>query len=179
MKIFLTLACVLSLSACGTQQVLQATSPQTREGPGYCPDCAWMNVRGTTWTVLGQPDNPRPIIVVGADAQTDPITGDTHLSFELPILCLRPQAPIDVVILNLGTFQINARVAISTPTIGAEAQSIETSDSICRQQFGDGGWRMAHDTDAPDLNSLVAFGQIAPKTRFWVAIDPKHTNLKP
>jgi hypothetical protein len=186
MKIFLTLVCALSLSACGSQLTSQQdVSRQPRPGPAVCPDCAWGNfAMGTTWTVLGQQVNPRGenIIVVGADAQTDPILGDTHLSVDLPILCLEPlPAPIQVIISNqnnLQTIEINARVAISATASGLQARSLDTSDDICQQQFR-GGWRMAHDTDAPDLNVLVALGQIAPRTRFWVAIDPKHTNPMP
>jgi hypothetical protein len=186
MKIFLTLACVLSLSACGSQlAVQQDVSRQPRPGPAVCPDCAWASfAMGTTWTVLSQQVNPRGenIIVVGADAQTDPILGDTHFRFDLPILCLEPlPAPIQVIISNqsnLQTIEINTRVAISTPISGSEAQSIETSDSICQQQLGD-GWRMAHNTDTPNLNVLIGLGQIEPRTRFWVAIDPKHINPTP
>jgi hypothetical protein len=183
MKIYLTLACVLSLSACGIQQTVQDTLVQTRDG-GYCPDCAWANsVRGTTWTVLGQQDNPRPggepIIVVGADAQTNPVIGDTDLNVDLPILCLEPIVELSrVVIPDLGNTQINARVAITGTTPGLQARSLDTSDSTCQEQFGD-GWRMAHNTDSPNLSVLVAYGQIAPRTRFWVAIDHKPTNLAP
>jgi hypothetical protein len=38
---------------------------------------------------------------------------------------------------------------------------------------------MAHNTDAPNLTVLVAYGQIEPQTRFWVAIDHKPTSPKP
>jgi hypothetical protein len=180
MKIYLTLVCVLSLSACGVQQN-QNTPVQTREG--YCPDCgkAWLSAsRGTTWTVLRQQDNlgsnSEPIIVVGADAQTDPLLGDTDLDVALPILCLEPL----VVPNRFGTLDqfnspINARVATSATKSGSQARWLSASDFICQEQFGN-GWRMAHDTDAPDLNVLVAYGQIAPYARFWVAIDKKPTS---
>jgi hypothetical protein len=178
MKMHLILACVLGLSACNQQ--LQDTSKQTREG--YCPDCAWANpARGTTWTVLGQQDNPRgePIVVVGADAQTDPIMGDTDLNVDLPILCLQPLViPTRVGVPNQGQLSINARVAISTTKSGLQARSLQTSDTTCQEQFGE-GWRMAHNTDAPDLNVLIAYGQITAQTRFWVAIDHKPTDPTP
>jgi hypothetical protein len=180
MKIYLTLACVFSLSACGVQQTLQDTSTQTREG--YCPDCAWANnVRGTTWTVLGQQDNPRgeDIVVVGADAQTDPYMGDTPLEVDLPILCLQPlAAPSRFITPDQVHPPINARVAASGTKSGLQARWLSASDSICQEQFGD-EWRMARNTDAPDLNVLVAYGQITPQTRFWVAIDHKPTNPMP
>jgi hypothetical protein len=184
MKIYLTLACVLSLSACGLQQTLQDTSRQTRccpGGLGTCPDCAWPNsARGTTWTVLGQQDHSgsshEPIIAVGADDQTDPFMGDTPLNVDLPILCLEPLvAPSPS---NQMSLQIKPRVAISATKPGLQARSLNTSDSICQQQFGN-GWRMAHNTDAPNLTVLVAYGQIEPQTRFWVAIDHKPTSPKP
>ncbi len=187
MKIYLILACVLSLSACGVQQTLQDTSRQTRccpGGLGTCPDCAWSDhARGTTWTVLRQPANlgssTEPIVTVGADAQTDPLMGDTNLDVDLPILCLEPlDTSGSLITPDQGNFPINARVAISATKPGLQARSLNTSDSTCQQQFGN-SWRMAHDTDAPKLTTLVAYGQIAPKTRFWVAIDYKHTNPTP
>jgi hypothetical protein len=175
MKIYLTLACALSLSACGVQQTLQDTLVQTREG--YCPDCAWSPQahRGTTWTVLRQPDNSglntEPIVIVGADAQTNALEGDTPLNVNLPILCIEPLIEMNrIVTSDLDNPPIHARVAISETKSGLQARSLNTSDSTCQQQFGY-GWRMAHDTDAPDLNVLVAYGRIAPMTRFWVAID--------
>jgi hypothetical protein len=174
MKIVLTLACVLSLSACGVQQTLQDTSKQTREG--YCPDCAWANsARGTTWTVLGQQDNPRgeDIVVVGADAQTNSIQGDTPLEVDLPILCLQPLVtPSRFITPDQTNPTINARVALSGTKPGLQARSLSASDETCQQQFGD-GWRMAHDTDSPNLTILVGYGQIEPDIRFWVAIDRK------
>lgn len=183
MKIYLTLACVLSLSACGVQQTLQDISRQTREG--YCPDCghAWIHDRGTTWTVLGQQDHSgssdEHIVVVGADAQTNALEGDTDLSVNLPILCLEPlMAQSHVITPHQVNPQINARVATSGTKPGLQARSLDTSDLTCRQQFGD-GWRMAHDTDSPNLSVLVAYGQISPLTRFWVAIDRKPENPTP
>jgi hypothetical protein len=175
MKIYLTLACALSLSACGSQQDI---SRQLREGPGYCPDCgvAWINTdKGTTWTVLGHQDNPRgeDIVVVGADAQTNSIEGDTDLNVDLPILCLEPLVtPSRFITPNQTNPTIHARVALSATKPGLQARSLSTSDDTCQQQFGD-GWRMAHDTDSPNLTILVAYGQIEPDTRFWVAIDRK------
>jgi hypothetical protein len=181
MKIYLTLACVLSLSACGIQQTLQDTLVQTRDG-GYCPDCSWANsARGTTWTVLGQQDNPRgeDVVVVGADAQTDPYMGDTPLEVDLPILCLEPLvAPSRLITPDQGNSPINARVATSGTRSGLQARWLSASDLICQEQFGE-DWRMARNTDTPNLTVLVAYGQIEPQTRFWVAIDHKPTNPTP
>jgi hypothetical protein len=182
MKIYLTLVCALSLSACGVQQTLQDTSRQTREG--YCPDCgmAWIHAnKGTTWTVLGQQNNPRgeDIVVVGADDQTNALEGDTDLNVDLPILCLEPFiTPSRFITPDQSNSPINARVALSGTKPGLQARSLDTSDSTCQQQFGD-GWRMAHDTDSPNLTVLVAYGQIEPQTRFWVAIDRKPENPTP
>jgi hypothetical protein len=184
MKIYLTLACVLSLSACGSQLGSQQDiSRQLNQGPGYCPDCghAWIHDRGTTWTVLGQQDSPRgeDIVVVGADDQTNALEGDTDLSVDLPILCLEPLvAPRRFITPDQSDFPINARVATSGTKSGLQARWLSVSDATCQEQFGN-GWRMARNTDTPNLTVLVAYGQIEPQTRFWVAIDPKPTNPTP
>lgn len=138
---------------------------------------------GMTWTVLQQ--SPGGVVRVGADGQTNPYSGDTPATANLPVLCLNVDnsgVPAGFVP-DFYNGWARGSVALTPPVSGTQLTSPAAADAICSTNFG-GGWRMAEFHDGrfgANLSSsggwsFSAFGALPAGTRFWTAINDQPAN---
>jgi xanthomonalisin len=200
---------VLLFSACATpdegldgdtpgeaQSPLTADVPTPPGGPVDPPADVVDLSFGMTWTVLSVVQSGTHVYtLVGSDATTNPYTGDTGASTQLPILCINKNNPA-----NPGTGVLgapvqtpggawrrtwsSATIALTAPVTGYTLISRAVADARCAAEIGP-GYRMAefHDGD-PALWSGWDFWADTrlvgrpPRgaARFWVAINDQQAN---
>ena len=182
------------LASCGTQSTpapmsaLPGSSPLQKpadlapattslKGNSVLPvDDAW---RGMTWRVLDSQDG---VVRVGADQATNPYSGDTSATADLPLLCLNQdgRAAPGGLALDFYNGWAGGEVRATPPVNGTALTSRKTADAFCATEFGV-GWRMAefHDGQVDGQRGgwrFYANGQLQPDVRFWVAIDDQKAN---
>lgn len=129
---------------------------------------------GMTWAVLGRNGS---YTHVGADAQTNPYTGDTNPTTSLPILCLnkdnRPPPP--GMSFDFYNGWAGGEIRLTAPVMGSTLTSRAAADTVCASTFG-GAYRMAEFHDGGGGWTWWGQGVISGASRFWVAIDDQPAN---
>ncbi|MCP2322103.1 hypothetical protein HDA40_000610 [Hamadaea flava] len=139
---------------------------------------------GMTWTVTGQQDG---YVHIGADAQTNPYSGDTEIDHYLPVLCLQVDGRAAPAGIEYDFYNGWAQGAVrATAAVRGDAlRSTDAADALCVRTFG-AGWRLAEFHDGrygDDFSSgggwsfwAAAGGNLLPGSRFWVAINDQPAN---
>lgn len=132
--------------------------------------------KGMTWVIHKQMDG---YVKVGADAVTNPYTGDASCDQYMPVLCTRIEvygAPGN----DFNSTWTGGQYKLSGPVNGYQMNSREAANNICSSTFGQ-GWRMAtwHDgafSDGRGGWTASGVGSLQTGQRFWVAIHGQPAN---
>jgi len=139
---------------------------------------------GMTWTVTGQQDG---YVHIGADAQTNPYSGDTEIDHFLPALCLQVdgRAAPGGIAYDFYTGWAQGSVRATAAVRGDALSSRDAADALCARTFG-AGWRLAEFHDGRYGDDFAeaggwsfwasAGGNLLPGSRFWVAINDQPAN---
>jgi hypothetical protein len=129
---------------------------------------------GMTWRVLEQRG---AYAHVGADAATNPYSGDAGPTASWPVLCLRQDgrpAPSGITF-DFYNGWAAGEVRTSPPVLGSALTSRAAADAICANAFG-AGFRMAEFHDGNGGWTWWAEGTPLSTVRVWVAIDDQPAN---
>ncbi len=156
--------------------------------------------KAMTWSVLNITVlNGKTYALFGADAATNPYSGDTDINAVLPLLCIKkmglpkPAGLDDPTMTNGGAMRgtwSGAKVIIIPDVQGKSLKSQEIADLQCQLQglkvLGEDGFRMAEFHDGDNLAGMVGWDFWADAsaiemlkisgTRYWVSINDQSAN---
>lgn len=140
---------------------------------------AWC--KGTTWVVHRQANG---LVMVGADAMTNPFVGDRSCPESYPVLCIKVDGiapPASTGNANYSRAWSGGHVALSFPVTGEQINTRDKANAVCQNAFGS-GWRMAthHDgslgTAGTEGWNFWAYGNLQTGRRFWIAVNDQFAN---
>jgi hypothetical protein len=156
--------------------------------------------KAMTWSVLNIVVlNGKTYALFGADATTNPYSGDTDINAFLPLLCIKkmglpkPTGLDDSTMTNGGAMRgtwSGAKVIVIPNVQGKSLKSQEIADLQCQLQglkvLGEDGFRMAEFHDGDSLAGWVGWDFWADasaiemlkisSTRYWVSINDQSAN---
>lgn len=149
------------------------------------------SVTAMTWIIANHKhseDNQHHYALVASDQTTNPYTGDTPISEDLPILCIKKAELVKPTFINPtqtpgGAWRqtwSGGYIGFTDPISGKELTSLSIANQICSNKFGD-GYRMAefHDGDPSLWAGWDFWGELIseiPSSRFWVSINDQSSN---
>jgi hypothetical protein len=156
--------------------------------------------KAMTWSVLNITVlNGKTYALFGADATTNPYSGDTDINAVLPLLCIKkmglpkPLGLDDATLTNGGAMRgtwAGAKVIVIPNVQGKSLKTQEIADLQCQLQglkvLGEDGFRMAEFHDGDSSAGMVGWDFWADAsaiemlkisgTRYWVSINDQSAN---
>ncbi len=138
--------------------------------------CNNPNDNGMTWSLRNT--HASGAIRIGGDSQSNPSSGDTQCSTQLPLLCIKMEGiPKPNTLTTPSRYHqwTGGRVEASTPVAACQFDKLQNANDQCEAEFGP-EWRVAEFHDGQG-HSLWAYGNLNPlPARYWTDINDKNSN---